>query len=44
LQENGNLATANWISVTNAVNLVGGQYQVSLPISRTNTFFRLAAP
>jgi len=44
LQQNGNLATTNWITVTNAVNLVGGQYQVSLPRSRTNTFFRLATP
>jgi len=44
LQQNQNLATTNWITVTNAGNLVGGQYQVSLPLSLTNTFFRLSTP
>lgn len=41
LQQNSDLATTNWVNITNAVNVVGGQNQVFLPMTRTNMFYRL---
>src|ERR1700679_2919179 len=31
LQANANLATTNWVNVTNSVSLSNGQYQVTVP-------------
>jgi hypothetical protein len=41
LQQNSNLATTNWVDVTNAINSGDGQNQVLLPLSGTNNYFRL---
>jgi hypothetical protein len=41
LQENSNLASTNWVNVTNTVESVNGQYQVLVPPSGTNEFYRL---
>lgn len=43
LQFNSNLSTANWVDVTNPVNVVGGLNQVIVPVAATN-FFRLFHP
>jgi DNA/RNA endonuclease G (NUC1) len=40
LQQNSNLTT-NWVLVTNAIIPVAGSYQVILPLSSSNSFFRL---
>lgn len=42
LQENSQLSTTNWVNVTNAVNLVGGQNQVAVPITTKVQFYRLS--
>lgn len=44
LQQNSNLASTNWITVTNQSLLVNGSNQVVLPASGSNLFFRLALP
>jgi hypothetical protein len=44
LQQNSNLASMNWLPVTNPTNIVNGQYQVTVPRSGTNNFFRLGLP
>jgi hypothetical protein len=41
LQMNSNLSTANWVNVTNPVNVVGGQNQVVIPLRASNAFYRL---
>jgi DNA/RNA endonuclease G (NUC1) len=41
LQQNLDLTTAGWSSVTNAVNSVGGLNQIVLPLMSGNSFFRL---
>ena len=44
LQQNANLATANWVAVTNSVNIVNDTYQVTVTPIGTNEFFRLTFP
>lgn len=44
LQQNANLATANWIPVTNSVNIVNDQFQVTVTPGGTSEFFRLSFP
>jgi hypothetical protein len=44
LQQNTNLATANWVAVTNDPVIANAFYQVSLPATNHPQFFRLAAP
>ncbi|HEU6449693.1 MAG TPA: choice-of-anchor R domain-containing protein [Verrucomicrobiae bacterium] len=44
VQENTNLAGTNWVAVTNAVNYVSGQNQLTLPHTNGSAFFRLALP
>lgn len=44
LQENSNLATTNWIDVTNADNVINGQHQVVIPRGSANAFYRLKLP
>jgi hypothetical protein len=44
LEQNTNLAAANWIAVTNEPVAVNTLYQVSLPVTNHPQFFRLAAP
>ena len=41
LVQNNNLATTTWTTVTNTVNVVGGEYQVAVPRQAGNRFFRL---
>lgn len=41
LEQNYNLATTNWIAVTNSVNIVNDQYQVLMPLFGSDSFFRL---
>jgi hypothetical protein len=41
IQSAATLAPAEWISLTQQPNVVGTNYQVSLPISSDNVFFRL---
>ena len=46
LQQNSDLITANWTDVTNTLilNLTNLQNQVFLPMSGSNSFYRLATP
>jgi hypothetical protein len=44
LQQNTNLGTTNWVDLTNTVNFIGGQNQVTLPPPAGNDFFRLMHP
>jgi hypothetical protein len=44
LQSNTNLATTNWPSVLNAVNVVGSENQVIISPPAGNRFFRLSHP
>ena len=44
LEQNANLATTNWLAVTNAPEVVGSEKQVVVPPSGTNSFFRLKKP
>jgi hypothetical protein len=46
LQQNSDLSTSNWMTVTNspAFNLTNLQDQVILPPSASNSFYRLATP
>ena len=41
LQQNADLATTNWTSVTNTPELVGDEYQVILPPAASQGFYRL---
>jgi hypothetical protein len=41
LQQNPDLATTNWTSVTNTPDLVGDEYQVILPPASGQGFYRL---
>lgn len=43
LQQNDDLTTTNWINVTNTTSLTDSQYEVVLPASSFNKFFRLKA-
>lgn len=44
LLENSDLRTTNWTSVSNAVNIVGSNYEVNVPTTNATRFFRLATP
>ena len=44
LQQNAVLGTANWVSVTNAVNVVGGENQVTISPPSGQNFYRLINP
>jgi hypothetical protein len=44
LQQNAALGTVNWVSVTNAINTVGAEYQVSISPLSARSFFRLLHP
>jgi subtilase family serine protease len=44
LQMSTNLASGNWVSVTNQQSVVNGQNQVTLPMSSVNSFYRLVLP
>ena len=41
LQQNSNLLGTNWASATNAVNIVGTNYQATVPTTNGPRFFRL---
>ncbi len=41
LQQNSNLATANWTDLAGPVKLVGDAYQVSISLPTGNQFFQL---
>ncbi|HXT38591.1 MAG TPA: hypothetical protein VN887_01070 [Candidatus Angelobacter sp.] len=41
LQQNPDLSTTNWVTLTNAPILVSGGYQASLPSSAASMFYRL---
>jgi subtilase family serine protease len=44
LQQNANLATTNWAPVTNSVNIVNDQFQVTVTPGSASEFFRLSFP
>ena len=44
LQQNSDLATTNWVIVTNAISVAGTNNQVSLTPLTGNRFFRLKSP
>jgi hypothetical protein len=39
-----NLASGNWVPVTNAASIVNGKYQVTVPRSFSNSYFGLGVP
>ncbi len=44
LQQNTKLATTNWVSNTNLINVVNGTNQVTISPAAGNQFFRLINP
>jgi hypothetical protein len=44
LQQNANLTTTNWVPMTNSVNIMNDQFQVTVTPGGTNEFFRLSLP
>lgn len=44
LQQNTNLATANWVNLTNGVAIVGTNYQLTVSLTNDGGFFRLMHP
>jgi hypothetical protein len=44
LEQNTNLATATWVTVTNLPAFTNWQYQVTLTPTNGNHFFRLKSP
>ncbi len=44
LQQNSNLNTTNWVTLTNTPIAVGSQYQVTIPPPTGNQFYRLMQP
>jgi subtilase family serine protease len=44
LRQNANLATTNWVPVTNSVNIVNDQFQVTVTPGGAGEFFRLSFP
>jgi hypothetical protein len=44
LQQNANLTTTNWLNVTNVSVLTNGLNQITLPLTRSNLFYRLVLP
>jgi Immunoglobulin I-set domain len=41
LQENSNLSTTNWVTLTNLPSSVNGSNQLAVPITGSNVFYRL---
>jgi hypothetical protein len=41
LQQNSTLTTTNWVNATNAIRIVGSEYQISISPSATQQFYRL---
>jgi hypothetical protein len=41
LQQNANAGTTNWLSATNVPVHVGNEWQVTVPLSASNRFYRL---
>jgi subtilase family serine protease len=44
LQQNADLATTNWLTVTNSVNILNDQFQVKVTSAGAAKFFRLSPP
>ena len=44
LQPNTNLASPEWVPVTNGVSLVGTNYQATVLLTNGSVFFRLKRP
>jgi hypothetical protein len=44
LQQNADLTTTNWITVTNLPVVTNGQNQVAVPVTGTKEFYRLVLP
>jgi hypothetical protein len=44
LEQNADLATPNWLAVTNVPELVGSEEQVILPAAAAQSFYRLHKP
>ena len=44
LQQNSDLRTANWTTVSNAVSVVGSNREVSIPMTNSVRFYRLMQP
>ena len=44
LQEISSVGSSNWVGVTNAVNVIGGENQVAISLTSGNQFFRLRHP
>jgi hypothetical protein len=44
LQQNSDLATTNWTTVSNVVNMVGSNIEVNIPMTNGVRFFRLMQP
>jgi hypothetical protein len=41
VQQNPDLSTTNWVTVTNADNIANGQHQVVVPVTNAKMFYRL---
>ncbi|HWF19442.1 MAG TPA: hypothetical protein VG754_09240 [Verrucomicrobiae bacterium] len=44
LQQDASLGDTNWVAVTNAVSVVSGSNQVTVPLTSSNAFYRLVNP
>lgn len=44
LEQNTNLTTTNWLAVTNLPTITNFNYQITLPATNSQLFFRLEAP
>jgi len=44
LQQNSNLSTTNWVTLTNTPITIGSQNQVTMPPPTGNQFYRLMQP
>jgi len=44
LQQNSDLSTTNWVTVTNLDSVVDNLHQISVPIGTSNLFYRLFLP
>jgi hypothetical protein len=44
LQQNSNLATTNWVTLTNLDTLTNGMHQITVPAGGSNNFYRLTLP
>lgn len=43
LQQNSDLTTTNWVTITETPVLVGPEFQIAVPVPRGNMFYRLVA-